>query len=150
MCANMHVTRLRHETQHTATHCNTLQHTATQYSTLQQGHVDEWVMTHTRMSHAYESWWRVAYTSVSSSWNIWYEFVTYIWREFVTHMTRRVAYASDSRMNAWFHHDEFVSIRPSICGCVRCGSLICEAWLIHMCDMTHSYVWHECQYVPGK
>jgi len=25
---------------------------------------------------------------------------------------------------------------------VRLDSLICVTWLIHMCDMTHSYVWH--------
>jgi len=27
--------------------------------------------------------------------------------------------------------------------CVRHDSLVCETWLIHMCDMTHSYVWHD-------
>jgi len=31
--------------------------------------------------------------------------------------------------------------------CTTCAneydSLICATWLIHMCDMTHSYVWHD-------
>jgi len=26
---------------------------------------------------------------------------------------------------------------------MRHDSLICVTWLIHMCDMTHSYVWHD-------
>ena len=26
---------------------------------------------------------------------------------------------------------------------VRHDSFICVTWLIHMCDMTHSYVWHD-------
>jgi len=31
--------------------------------------------------------------------------------------------------------------------CAWCYSCKCETWLIHMCDMTHSYVWRDWSYV---
>jgi len=33
-----------------------------------------------------------------------------------------------------------IALIPCVLVCV---SFICVTWLIHMCDMTHSYVWHD-------
>jgi len=33
--------------------------------------------------------------------------------------------------------------RTSITSCSAHVPFICVTWLIHMCDMTHSYVWHD-------
>jgi len=46
-------------------------------------------------------------------------------------------------------HDSFM-FKSSVCVCLNYMSLqlndeakVCVTWIIHMCDMTHSYVWHD-------
>ena len=50
----------------------------------------------------------------------------------------------------WSHMNvipyEWRNDTPNAIGCILKfvdGSFICVTWLIHMCDMTHSYVWHD-------
>jgi len=53
----------------------------------------------------------------------------------------------DSIICVW--RDAFICVTWLIHMCdmthsyVRHDSFICVTWLIHMCDMTHSYVWHD-------
>jgi len=88
------------------------------------------VMSHIWMSHVswHDSFIRISATCVMS----------HIWMSHVS----------------W--HDSFIRISATCVMSATCryvwhDSFICVTWLIHMCDMTHSYVWddeHDSEWVP--
>ena len=46
--------------------------------------------------------------------------------------------------------EELVCVRVTwLVLCVCYNSFICMTWLIHTCDMTHSYLWHDSVFVLG-
>jgi len=54
--------------------------------------------------------------------NVWQSFTCVTW----------LIYTCVTRLHVW--HDAFI--------CEWHDLFVCMTWLIHMCDMTHSYVWH--------
>jgi len=84
-------------------------------------HIYDWVMSHIRMSHV---------THTNESWHTYEWVMSHIWMSHVTHMNESchtyewvICHMPSRRQMSW--------------------SFICVTWLIRMCDMTHSFVWHD-------
>jgi len=108
----------------TATHCNTLQHTATHCNTLQ----------HT-------GWYSLIWMSHVSFIHVWYECVN-SWEE------HDLSWEEHDLFTWHIHVNESCIIHPCVIWMCKLHStlnLSCirVTWLIHTCDMTHSYVWHD-------
>ena len=177
---------------HTASCCNTLQHTATHYKTLQHTathytykilhplvfsptwyvfvivfycfllflnvyqdasthlgiagkescHTFEWVMSHVWMSHV---------KRVNESCHTYKWVMSHIWMSHVTHMNESCHTHEWVKSHIWMSHSCLMNIcvvwLVQMCDMTHSyvwhDSFICVTWLIHTCDMTHSYVWHE-------
>jgi len=66
--------------------------------------------------------------------------MSHVWVRHVTHMSE-ACHTYESRGGHDSHsHDSFKYVTRHMD--VRNDTCICVAWLNHMCDMTHSYVWH--------
>ena len=82
--------------------------------------------------HMCDTW--LIHTCVLTHSYVWYACHSYVWLVCICDMTDSV---SDSQC---------VTIRPYVrhdaCTCVTHDSFVCVTWLIHTCNMTHSYVGH--------
>jgi len=134
-------------------------------------------MAHIRMSHGNESWhiyklvmayiWMSHGTHMNESCHTYERFITHRGRTSTPHSASTYATSkhtiqtqllsaltlSDSRCS-W--REVFICASWLVCMChmahshvwhthsyVWHDSFICVTWLIHMCDMTNSYVWHD-------
>ena len=94
-------------------------------------------MSHIWMSHV---------THMSESCRTYEWVMSHIWMSHVTHMNE------SCHTYEWVMshiYDSFICVTWLIQMCAMThsyvwhDSFICVTWLIHMCDMTHSYVWHD-------
>ena len=148
--------------QHTATHCNTLQHSATLCNTLQHvahakepcrayhsvmSHTHRGVMSHIRMSHvSAESIGRRHAHSQQWSWHD--SFICMTWLISQTQRVMSPQSLSAGDMVTVSNYRDMTQITNStshvfnrVCDMTHSyvwhDSFICVTWLIHMCDMTH-------------
>ena len=82
---------------------------------------------------------------------------SYVWRDSFIHVPCLIQGYDMDHLYGWhscvrhdsFIRDSFICVTWLIHMChvtysyVWHDSFICVTWLIHMCDMTHSYVWHD-------
>ena len=139
-------------------------------------HTYEWVMSHiwtshvTHMSESCDSYqwvmsqiWEENFTHMNESWHTYQWVTSHIWMENVTHMNlswhTHGWVLSHIRMSHVAHVNESGVFRQRYCCYCACrkiihmcdmthsyvwhDSFICVTWLIHMCDMTRSYVWYD-------
>ena len=91
-------------------------------------HTYEWDMSHIRMSHV---------THMNQPWHTYEWVMSHVWMSHVLHVPLLIFIWHDSFM--------FVSVvRWLIYMCDKQTSdSVHMAWLIHMCNMTYSYVWYD-------
>ena len=92
-----------------------------------------WVMSHMWMSHV---------THVNESCHTCEWVMSHIWMSHVTRMNESCHTCEWVMSHMWMSYNTYTAAQH--CTDHRSSaSPTCVTWLIHMCDMTHSYVWHD-------
>jgi len=65
--------------------------------------------------------------------------MSHIWMRHVAYINESYRTYEWDMSHVWLRHVTFMNES----WCIYQSGIICATWLTHMCDMTHSYVWHD-------